>query len=217
MPRQHKRPEDLKTACIDEALSIIEEQGLDRLSLREVARRLGVSHAAPYKHFQSRDHILAEVVSRAYRNFAAHLKCRPAAKTPHEDLHNMGIAYIQYAFEHPLHYRLMFDTALPDPESHPGMLADAKYAFALLQKGVDAVHDATRGPGPHGETDYDALFIWSTLHGLVGAMQSDAMKTVDVSRQTLQRAVPEIMRRMGRGVFGEDAPPIPERQPKLPS
>ncbi len=208
MPQQRKRPEDLKTACVDEALSIIEEQGLDGLSLREVARRLGVSHAAPYKHFASRDHILAAVVSRAYRNFAACLEARPSAKTAHEDLHNMGIAYIEYAFERPLHYRLMFDTALPDPESHPDMLAEAKHAFALLQKGVEAVHDATRGPGPHEETDHDALFIWSTLHGLVGAMQSDAMKTVEVSKQTLERAIPEIMMRMGRGVFGAAAPPV---------
>ena len=97
------------------------------------------------------------------------------------------------------------------------MLADAKHAFALLQKGVDAVHSTMRGPGPHPGTDHDALFIWSTLHGLVGAMQSDAMKTVDVSKQTLQRAIPELMTRMGRGVFGADAPAAPERQPKLPS
>ena len=217
MPRQHKRPEDLKNACIDEALSIIEEQGLDGLSLREVARRLGVSHAAPYKHFASRDHILAEVVGRTYRNFASHLEARPKARTAHEDLHNMGLAYVQYAFEHPLHYRLMFDTALPDPESHPGMLADAQHAFALLQKGVEAVHDAMRGAGPHDETDHDALFIWSTLHGLVGAMQSDAMKTVDVSKRKMQRAIPEIMLRMGRGVFGEESPPVAQRQPKPPS
>ncbi|MFX4450801.1 TetR/AcrR family transcriptional regulator, partial [Acinetobacter baumannii] len=52
------------------------------LSLRDVARRLGVSHQAPYKHFPSRDHILAEVVGRAYASFAAHLEKRPRSDDP---------------------------------------------------------------------------------------------------------------------------------------
>ena len=56
----------MREACVEEALAIVGEAGLEALSLREVARRLHVSHQAPYKHFPSRDHILAEVVGRAF-------------------------------------------------------------------------------------------------------------------------------------------------------
>ena len=201
MPRtKHK---DLREACVEEAFHIVEQQGLEKLSLREVARRLGVSHQAPYKHFASRDHILAEVVSRTYEGFARHLESRTPAQDLHEDLHNMGLAYLEYALTHPLQYRLMFGTQLPDPDKHPRMMEKAKYAFSLLRNGVDALHRAGgTGAGP-SSTTYDAMFIWSTLHGLAGALQSQAIQTIDLSDEHLGSVIPEVMERMGRSVFGE--------------
>ena len=74
MAERSSKSGDLREAYVKEALAIIAEGGIDSLSLRDVARRLGVSHQAPYKHFPSRDHILAEVVGRAYAGFAAHLE-----------------------------------------------------------------------------------------------------------------------------------------------
>jgi AcrR family transcriptional regulator len=64
---------ELPEACVTEALAIIRDVGIENLSLREVARRLGVSHQAPYRHFPSRDHLLAEVVDRCFRDFDAAL------------------------------------------------------------------------------------------------------------------------------------------------
>ena len=64
----------LREACLTEALDAIREKGVEALSLRDVARRLKVSHQAPYKHFSSKDHLLAEVISRCLRDFADHLK-----------------------------------------------------------------------------------------------------------------------------------------------
>ena len=66
MAERSSKSGDLREACVKEALAIIAEGGIDSLSLRDVARRLGVSHQAPYKHFPSRDHILAEVVGRRF-------------------------------------------------------------------------------------------------------------------------------------------------------
>ena len=194
--------ENLKQACVEVALAIVEQEGVEKLSLREVARRLGVSHQAPYRHFKSRDHILAEIASRAYARFAAYLEARPRSDDPHEDLHQMGLAYLQYALEHPLQYRLMFGTELPDPKQHPDMMKNASEAFSLLERAIDAVHDATRGLGPHASTKHDAMFIWSTLHGLAGTLESQAIHTVDLSTEELDAAVPEVMERMGRSVFG---------------
>ena len=62
------RSGNLREACIAEAFRIIEDAGLEALSLREVARRLGVSHQAPYKHFPSRDHIVAEILAQRGRH-----------------------------------------------------------------------------------------------------------------------------------------------------
>ncbi len=112
MARKSHPTLDVREACIDEALVIIEAEGIEALSLREVARRLGVSHQAPYKHYPSRDHLLAEVVRRAFAAFADHLDARPRKADPFADLHAMGQAYLDYALRHPLQYRLIFGTPL---------------------------------------------------------------------------------------------------------
>lgn len=71
---------NIREACIQEAIKIIQTEGIEKLSLRQVSRRLGISHQAPYKHFSSRDHILAEVVSRLFANFSDYMN-----KLPHTD------------------------------------------------------------------------------------------------------------------------------------
>ncbi len=200
MPRT--KHTDLREACVNEALKIVEEQGLEKLSLREVARCLEVSHQAPYKHFPSRDHILAEVVSRTYTEFAGYLEARPRSDDLHEDLHNMGVAYLEYALKHPLQYRLMFGTELPDPKSHPDMMRNARYAFSLLRNGVEKLKAHLGNGTGDSSTTHDAMFIWSTLHGLAGALQSQAIQTVGLDDEEMAAAIPEVMERMGRSVFG---------------
>ena len=175
----------LPDACVAEALAIINEAGLEGLSLREVARRLGVSHQAPYKHYPSRDHLLAEVVGRAFASFAEALDARPRTGDPMADLRSMGRAYLSYAFAHPLQYRLMFGTPLPDADRHPAMLAQARHPFALLQEALRMVVRASGGTVVAARIDADALFVWSTMHGLASALQTSAIATLAVSPDVL--------------------------------
>lgn len=166
-----------------------------------MSRRLGVSHQAPYKHFQSRDHILAEIVSRAFDAFARHLEARPRHNDAGADLEEMGRAYFAYAHRHPLQYRLMFGTPLPDPESHPEMMLKAQRAFALLK---DAV---ARLPAACGtEADLDALFVWSAIHGLATILQSHAIDTLGLSHATLSAAIPRTLMRLGFALGRQDDP-----------
>ena len=69
-------PAQLREACIAAAREAIARHGIESLSLRDVARRLGVSHQAPYKHYPSRDHLLAEVMRCGFQQFARHLDAR---------------------------------------------------------------------------------------------------------------------------------------------
>ena len=197
MTTSEKKKTNLREACIQEALAIVEKSGVEELSLREVARRIGVSHQAPYKHFPSRDHILAEIISRAYKAFADFLEKRPQTGDPDVDLGTMGESYIEYARRHPLQYRLMFGTPLPDPEKHPNMMRDARHAFALLQSGIAELHLSKKGPGPHRRTDFDALFIWFALHGLCSLMPSNVMDTLNLSEGVLDETVIQTFLRIG--------------------
>ncbi len=168
--------------------------------MREVARRLGVSHQAPYKHFASRDHILAEIVGRAFVAFAEFLDARPQSGVPVEDMAAMGKAYLAYATKHPLSYRLMFGSALPNPSDHPDMMERARHAFALLQADIARVHKAAgRRPTPE-RIDHDALFVWSTLHGLASLMEGSTVRTLGLPRRSLSAAPAEALKRIGQAL-----------------
>ena len=195
MPSRNDKPDDLREACIDEAFNIVEQAGVENLSLREVSRRLGVSHQAPYKHFPSRDHILAAIVARAFHDFAAFLESRPPAEDPSEDLRNMGVRYMQYALANPLKYRLMFNTALPPARDHPGMMADARHAFSILHHRLTSMAIRDMGGGTRSPR-LDAMFIWSTIHGLASLLQSDVLDSLDMTDAELQDAFPHALARL---------------------
>jgi AcrR family transcriptional regulator len=175
---------DLREACITEATAIIESRGIESLSLREVARRLGVSHQAPYRHFPSRDHVLAEVIRRSFAEFAAALNAPPQTDNVGADALAMGIAYVNFALSRPLQYRLIFGGALPDPERHSEMLQGARASFGVLQKLLNRIFEQRGHPFDQEAIDREALFIWSSLHGIVSLMRSDALDTLELSPET---------------------------------
>jgi AcrR family transcriptional regulator len=189
--------ESLRERCVREALAIIEESGIEGLSLREVARRLNVSHQAPYKHFADRDHILAEIVDRAFSAFARHLDARPKRDCPRDDLAEMGRAYLSYARKHPLQYRLMFGTPLPDPYRHPAMMRSAQHAFSLLRECLRRMRQAEGWPEEPDGTVKDALFVWAAMHGFSGIMQASALQTLELSPALLSAAGPHLLHRVG--------------------
>ena len=188
---------DLRELCVQEALAIIETEGVENLSLREIARRLGVSHQAPYKHFPSRDHVLAEIVSRAFAAFADYLDEHLHTGSAEQSMEAMGRAYMDYAVSHPLQYRLMFATPLPDPEQHPHMMQNARHAFSLLHQGIIAMRQARGESVDEDAATLDALFIWSTLHGLAGILKNHALATLKLSPALLEDAVNHTLERIG--------------------
>jgi AcrR family transcriptional regulator len=160
-------------ACIEAALRIIDAHGVEALSMRDIARELGVSHQAPYKHFASRDHILAEIMRREYSAFAHYLDAHAAAGTPQQRMRKMGVAYLAYAAEHPKRYRLMFETPLPNCEQHPALSAEAHHALGLLRACLASLpqHRGTDADA----IERDAVFIWSTLHGFATLLHTRAL------------------------------------------
>ncbi len=191
---------DLREACLAEAMAIINTAGVERLSLREVARRIGVSHQAPYRHFASRDHLLAEIVRRAYADFAAALRAAPCTADPAADSLAMGLAYVRFALTEPLKYRLMFGGSLPDPVAHPEMMRGARDAFEVLRTALARI-PAARGETPDREAiDSEALFAWSSLHGVVSLLRTDAMGTLDLAPGARDAFVMQALQRIGAGL-----------------
>jgi AcrR family transcriptional regulator len=194
MATRREEPVDLKEACVRAAREVIAEQGIEKLSLRDVARRLGVSHQAPYKHYASRDHLLAEVIRRCFESFAAYLDDRPSNAQADADLAALGRRYLDYAGTHPLEYRLMFGTPWPEPAVHADLVKDAVHAFDVLRTVLRRVHGA--GVAQRTAVDLDALFIWSNMHGLASIMQANVMAHLELAPKVGAKAGEHIMQMM---------------------
>ena len=194
------------------AYAVIAEQGIEKLSLRDVARRLGVSHQAPYKHYPSRDHLLAEVMRRCFERFALFLDATQSGTDPHEDMSALGQAYLRYALDNPLEYRLMFGTPWPSTAEHPALLHDAQHSFNVLRRAIARMRG--KGGKTPSQNDLDALFVWSSMHGLATIMQSNVMEKLALSAHVLKQAVPHTLAMVGAALGAAATLPVKVNQRK---
>jgi hypothetical protein len=118
----------------------------------------------------------------------------------------MAKAYVHYAAAHPLNYRLMFNTPLPSPHAHPGMMEQARHAFSLLTKGLRHQADNQGRPTDDQMIELDALYIWSALHGLSSILHSDAIKTLDLHSETIEHAFAHVLQRIGTAMRSQPGP-----------
>lgn len=197
-----RKPHNVREACLSEALAIVARDGVEQLSLREVARRLGISHQTPYRHFKSRDHLLADLVARAYHDFAVVLEKSANIQDAKAALAAMGIAYLDYAAREPLAYRLMFGTPLPPAADHPDMMTEARHAFDLLVKALERhhTHAIVRTSMSRETIERDALFIWSALHGFASIRASSAFDTLGLKPKSPDDMVAHLLERIGKGL-----------------
>jgi AcrR family transcriptional regulator len=212
MARRKTPTTGLKEACIVAAREVIAEHGVEQLSLRAVARRLGVSHQAPYRHYASRDHLLAEVMRRCFESFARGLDARKRHDDPLADLESLGRQYLGYARTHPLEYRLMFGTPWPEPARHAGLVRDALHAFDVLRGVLRRVYGdspATRAP-----VDLHAMFIWSTMHGLASITEANVMSWLELAPKVEAKAPDHVLRMIEAAMRGTDLATPSARSPR---
>jgi AcrR family transcriptional regulator len=148
---------DLRAALVRAAIELLEESGETELSLRAVARRAGVSPAAPYRHYADREALASAVASVGYLELAERLAAaHPSPSTP-EELGSVAVAYVQFALERPALFRIMFGEPC-DRDGDERVAATA--AVALYVRGI------VERTFPRG--DYEALAnaVWALVHGL---------------------------------------------------
>lgn len=157
-PRGQYHHGDLRAALLATALDILETEGWNALTLRAVAARLGVSHAAPVYHFPTKNDLLLALAEEGFRLLADELVAVQGEGL--ERLTAVGQAYLGFASRYPQHFRLMFGPELPRlGYDHPGYVTESERAFAVL---VEVAGDQG-APGGLGE---GTLYAWSLVHGL---------------------------------------------------
>src|SRR3984957_3402615 len=144
---------DLRNGLLEAARSILEEESLAALTLRAVARKAGVSHAAPYRHFPNHEALLVELSIEGFDELRESLSEAAKAQGSESDkIANIGAAYMRFVAQRPALARLMFGGQLPNRDQFPAL---AHKADSIGQDIGESMHDSALG-----------LAVWAAVHGL---------------------------------------------------
>jgi AcrR family transcriptional regulator len=194
----------LRESLLDAADAWLATQDAAALTLRELAKAAGVSHAAPYHHFPSLEHLRAAVAARAFERLADAMSAAAApARTTATRLLAICDAYVATARERPAQFRLMFGPLLARKAEHPALAAAAARAFGVLAQ-ASLAHD------PRGGVEL-ALTGWSLAHGaahlLIDGVLSDlplpagvpVPRALDDPRRLVRRLAERVLLRPAGG------------------
>lgn len=166
--------ENLRRSLLDASLALIEAEGLEGFSMREVARRAGVSHQAPYHHFPGREAILAAIVAEGFQQLRDDsLAALEGEGDAGKRFTAIGKAYFDFALNNPAHFKLMFRSELVREDKHDETRECAQSAFDVL---VGVAKDVAKSSGQ--DDHLVVLAGWSMVHGLATLMLEGKLEKV---------------------------------------
>jgi len=191
---------DLRAALIDSALEVIGELGPQAMTIREVARRAGVSHAAPYRHFTDKDALILAVVERGFQLMDETMQA--ARATAGEDLLAQfaasGEAYFDFAFRYPAYYRVMFSGDLLNSTGSESLRHTSDPSFSQMQQDLRACQ--AMGILREGDPLLQAISIVSTIHGFVSLVNDNRIGDLLGEERTLEQVKEFVMTSIFEGL-----------------
>jgi AcrR family transcriptional regulator len=182
---------DLANALIAGALKLVEQGGAEAVSLRDLAQSLGVSRAAPYRHFDDRDALLAAVAARGFEDLNGEYEA--ALATPGDGaakLRATGRAFFGFAIRRPGLYRLMFQSDLLNRTPPPAVLIPpADLSYRLLWRAIEAAFP----DADEKEVKVRAVLMFSTSHGFLALDQAGRFKPFMYEPMTHDELVEAVM------------------------
>lgn len=160
---------DLRAALLAAAEAELTEKGIEAFSLRSVAKRAGVSHAAPAHHFGDARGLLTALAVAGFRRFLAtqHQRESVADPTPRAQLVAAGLGYVDFALAYPALFRLIFSSDRPD-------FSDSE----LIKAGDDAYTHLADQVTAVGGGALETAAVWATAHGLADLLAAGRLKTL---------------------------------------
>jgi AcrR family transcriptional regulator len=195
---------NLRESLLAAADTLLAERGLHGITLRDVAKAAGVSHAAPYHHFSSLNDLLAAVAERAFVRLGSAMEQASGEPDTGERLLKINDAYVACACARPEQFRLMFGPLLTRKAQYPALQAAADRAFGFLLAAACA-HDAKQGP-------VLALTGWSLAHGLSNLLIDGALEGLPIALGEPQ----ELARQLALRALGGSTPRVPPTLPSAP-
>ena len=189
---------DLRQRIIEEALVWIEQENIVSLSLRKIARQIGVSHNAPYRHFPDKESLLAEIAKIGF--IELHQTLQQAFLDSPDDwqkkLETIGVAHVKYAVNHRAYYRVMFGNGCKDYQKYPELEQVSEEAFDILLNIIKAGQEAKIFNSE--DSMQLARVCWSLVHGvsmlaidnqLITSDSDDVIKLAQIATRTMSKGI----------------------------
>ena len=167
---------NLREQLIFCAYDWISTNGIESISLRKIAKIAKVSQTAPYRHFNSKEHMLAEVATLGFEKFSSEMNKNKATDNPADDLVKCGVTYIEFGLANEHIIDLMFNYPMKKTD-FPELLAAADKAFGMLLERLHYMH--------HGNADslqLNGISMHAYVHGLLTIMQMN--QRIEASAKT---------------------------------
>lgn len=169
---------DLRVALIEAALEIIDQDGPQGLTIRKVAQRAGVSHAAPYRHFAGKDDLVLAVVERGFELLneeMAEARARAGGDLLAQ-FASSGEAYLTFAMNNPTYYRVMFNGNMLSAGDNEGLRHTSAASFERMTEDIRMCQEL--GVVREGDPGLLAIAIVSTVHGFVSLANDNRLNHI---------------------------------------
>ncbi len=177
---------DLRSSLLEEALKVLRHTSPDALSMRELARRLGVTYGAPHHHFAEKDDLFAAIAQQAFAELIAQVQARvitPGELEPAQRLRTGARMYLEFARSERVRYQVMFLPQLRDRKRFATLHATGGQALRLLAVAFEAAGI------PSTEAHARAVAGWSTLHGFASLVNEGFLEERGAALEALAAAV----------------------------
>jgi AcrR family transcriptional regulator len=180
---------DLKNALIKAGVEILAKDGVSGLSLRKVAKRAGVSHAAPYAHFVDKQALIAAISTEGFRQLYERVSAvaEEYKGEPSRQMVEAVWTYVQFALDDRDRFKVMFSGVLEKEKDYPEFVAETHKNFQLV-KIIVAANQAA-GVLRSGPSDLAALSAWGIIHGFIMLLLEGQISHTILERASLRELV----------------------------
>jgi AcrR family transcriptional regulator len=207
---------NLREALVEASLALVEEGGPERVTVREAARRAGVSSGAPFRHFPSRTALLTAVAEETMKRFRREIETTMATvegKDPRTRLAALGAAYRRWALRNPTGFRVISDRSLIDFEGSEALRRDNAEIRALMQ--TILVEGQRSGEFRAADVTYLLLALRALSYGLARMYVDGHFPQWDVAAEDADSAITAVFDLFLAGIAGEKRPAKPRRRRRL--
>lgn len=189
---------DLRRALLDAGLELIKEHGPSGITLREAARRAGVTHAAPYRHFTDKEALLAALAEEGFNRLRADIEEAIVGTHGLGRTEAIGVAYVRFARKNPQQFRVMFGSEIGDKRKYPSLAQADQSVFDLVAEAIRGGQET--GEIPPGNPARMGLVSWSMLHGVASLVVDGQMERAGVRDEAIEDFARRVARTASAGM-----------------